>query len=67
MTDKTAYEKWLEACAARFIECGIDVPFSKEISETLAETQKEWNGDDVAEWDAPRDAANDEMSYWEAE
>ena len=57
-------EQWTEQCASRFIECGVSKNDARQIAESLAESHVEFEGDEIANWRRPRDAANDEMSYW---
>ena len=68
MTDQTKREKWIEACAKRYIEkAGLDIEDAHYSANVCAYMQADAEGDDPTEWEAPEDAADEDMTYWEAE
>ena len=65
-TETTTREEWIAACAARFKErtdwLGDDG--AREQAEACAEMQEEFYGEDRAKWDAPANAADEELLEW---
>lgn len=68
MTNQTKREKWIEACAKRYMErAGSSSEDAHYFAGACAEMQAGTEGDDPTDWEAPEDAADEDMSYWEAE
>ena len=68
MTNPATREEWVAACAARYLErSDIDAESATSFAETCADQQEELEGPYSAEWESPRDAADEDMTYWDAE
>jgi len=61
----TTKQQWIESCADRYLavsDLGPDTALY--FAEACAEQQVAINGETIAEWDLPSDAADEDMSYW---
>lgn len=58
-------DRWLRLCAQRLIDRGgLDDGTAAACAAECARHQQDINGRKPARWDKPKDAADEEMSYW---
>jgi hypothetical protein len=61
----TTKQQWIESCADRYMQAGgAPLETALHFAEACADQQAEINGETVAAWDSPSDAADEDMSYW---
>ena len=59
-------DQWLTKCAQRLIDRGgLDAGDAAANAIECAKLQTDDNGTNPAKWDAPADAADEEMSHWD--
>lgn len=62
----TPRDEWKAKYSSRLVaRSDIDRDVANEWAETAAGEQVEAWGENVSEWEAPEDAADEEMSYWD--
>lgn len=57
--------EWIEKCADHYMSAGGAMRETAwHFAEACAELQYAINGENMADWDSPSDAADEDMTYW---